>query len=467
MTKCTRTILIAALSAAVVLAMVIGAAVWLNRPQPLRPVDSQTLRDAITTERLTQHLKALQDASDANGGNRQAGRPGHAASIDYVEAQLKGAGYETQRQEFTYERRDPSRATLADEGAPSTSGTVTSLTTYEVETDFRPFARSATGSAAGNVTAVDVNLDNDRDTTSGCEASDFTHFPRGDIALLQRGTCRFDTKVQHATDAGASAVIVFNHGGREGLFRGDLGEDAAIPVLAATAERGAAWASRPTRLTLDVDTLETVTTENLIADWPGESGGTVVVGAHLDGVADGPGINDNGSGVVTVLETAIQLAKLRAQTTHGVRFAFWSGEEDGLHGSYHYVESLEDAALEATELYLNLDMVGSPNPTPWVYGGLGREGWRGLDHPVGETMADFLTEQGAEPDNATFEGSDHLPFLEAGIPVSGLYTGADEGEDGPADPCYHLACDRTDNIDPDMLGLMADALAHGVLAVAS
>ena len=203
-----------------------------------------------------------------------------------------------------------------------------------------------------------------------------------------------------------------------------------------------------------------------------ESHGTIVVGAHLDSVAQGAGINDNATVVAAALETAIQMGRLGVQPTHRVRFAFWAAEEDGLYGSTHYVDQGDDT----TALYLNLDMVGSPNPVPSVYDG---------DHaPEGSNtiqavLTDALEEQGTEPEPVWFDISDHHPFVQAGVPVGGLYTGADEhksaGEaerhggtpDAPADPCYHAACDRTDAIDADVLGLMADAVAHAAFTFAT
>lgn len=451
--------MIVALSAVVVVALVVAAVVFLNRPRPVLPVDSQTLRDAVTTAHLTAHLQALQQIADTHGGNRQAGTPGHEASVDYVEEQLRVAGYTTQRQQFTYERHNTHRATL--------ERTSPTRTDYAVGEDFRPLTRSGSGKATGDAVPVDLNLDGDRANTSGCEASDFDGFARGSIALVQRGTCRFDTKVELAVAAGAKGVVIVNQGDtddRSGLFEGDLGATPAIPVVATTFAHGVQWAATPTTLTMSVDPAETVTTENLIADTAGDPERTIVVGAHLDGVASGPGINDNGSGVAAVLETAVQLGRLGVQPAHRVRFAFWSGEEDGLYGSAYYVAELDDPGRRATKLYLNLDMVGSPNALPSVYGQFGGRG-----HPVSQVLRDFLTEQGHAPRTVTFQSSDHAPFVQSGIPVSGLYTGADEegAHAGPADPCYHLACDRVGEINANILGLMADALAHGVLAVAS
>ena len=453
----TTLIAVAALAA---LAVLVGV-VFVVRPTPPPPVDSEQLRAAVTTEAVTAHLDALQQIADSHDGNRAAGTAGYAASIDYVEAQLEQAGYQTRRQLFSYDRPDFTRASL--------QRTMPTRTDYAVMRDHRPLASSGTGSVTAPVTAVDLSLTGDRATTSACEASDFTGFPRGNIALVQRGTCQFTAKVDHAAAAGASGVIVLNQGNdpsRLGLFAGTLGKQASMPVVATTFDLGVEWATTPgTTLTLAVEsTVTRVTTENLIADTSaGAAERTVVVGAHLDGVAEGPGINDNGSGVAAVLETAVRFIELGIQPDNRVRFAFWGGEEDGLHGSEHYVAQLDDAGRRGTALYLNLDMVGSPNPVASVYGGgAPGSGWPAGSGAIQTVLTDFLTSQGSAPQTVSFRASDHASFLEAGIPVGGLFTGADDG----ADPCYHQACDRVETIDTDMLGLMADAAAHATLTFA-
>jgi len=451
-----------AAAAVVGLAAVVAAAVLLVRPAaPPRPVDSGQLRAAVTTEAVTAHLDALQRIADANNGHRAAGSAGYAASVDYVEAQLERAGYQTQRQRFSYDRPDFTRATLRR--------TLPTRTDYVVMRDHRPLAYSGAGAVTAPVTAVDLNLGGDRRTTSGCEASDFAGFPRGNIALVQRGTCPFAVKVDHAAAAGAGGVVVLNQGdgpSRLGLFAGTLGRLARVPVVATTFDLGAEWAAAPgTTLMLEVEsTVTRVTTENLIADTPsGAAERTAVVGAHLDGVADGPGINDNGSGVAAVLETAVRFSELGIQPRNRVRFAFWGGEEDGLYGSEHYVAQLDDAGRRGTALYLNLDMVGSPNPVASVYGGgAPASGWPAGSGAIQTVLTDFLTSQGVTPRTVRFNASDHASFLAAGIATGGLFTGADDG----ADPCYHQACDRVETIDRDMLGLMADAAAHATLTFA-
>ncbi len=410
--------------AVLAVAAVVGVAFIARPAPPPRPVDSEQLRAAVTTEAVAAHLDALQRIADTHNGNRAAGTTGYAASIDYVEAQLQQAGYQTRRQQFSYDRPDYTRTTLRR--------TLPTRTDYTVMRDHRPLAYSGAGSVTAPVTAVDLNLGGDHATTSGCEASDFSGFPRGNIALVQRGTCQFTAKVENAAAAGASGVVVMNQGddpGRRGLFAGTLGRQVGVPVVATTFELGAEWAATPgTTLLLDVEsTVTRVTTENLLADTPtGAAGRTVVLGAHLDGVAEGPGINDNGSGVAVVLELAVRFAALDIQPQNRVRFAFWGAEEDGLYGSGHYVAQLDDAGRRETALYLNLDMVGSPKPVASVYGGgAPGAGWPTGSGAIQTVLTDFLTSQGITPQVVTFRASDHASFLDAGIPVGGLFTGAD------------------------------------------
>ena len=109
----------------------------------------------------------------------------------------------------------------------------------------------------------------------------------------------------------------------------------------------------------------------MIADSPrGDPDRTIVMGAHLDSVQEGPGINDNGSGSSTILEIAEQVAKLRDKPRNRMRFAFWGAEEAGLVGSTAYVNELVgNGKISEIEANLNFDMVGSPNFVRFVYDG--------------------------------------------------------------------------------------------------
>ncbi|HEU0182996.1 MAG TPA: M20/M25/M40 family metallo-hydrolase [Agromyces mariniharenae] len=447
--------------------------------------DTKALRNAVTLDGVKSHLAAFQSIANANGGNRAAGTPGHAASLAYVKQQLEGAGYTTTVQTFSYERTDFTGTSMSQVSPNPDS--------YTLGVDYFPMDFTGGGNLVDvHVTAVDVNLGGDRASTSGCEATDFGAFPAGDIALIQRGSCDFAVKAQNALDAGAVGVIVFNQGNdvpgddRFGLFGGTLGSivDEDLPVVSAPFDLGAEWVNTPNlHLSLSVQiTVVPVTTQNIWADTSGRTDRTVVVGGHLDSVGEGPGINDNGSGTAAILETAIQMSELGIDPENRVRFAFWSGEEDGLIGSSHYVSQLSAKEIKGTALNLNFDMIGSPNPVNFVYDGDGNA--LGVSGPNGSgtiegVFNDFFASQGEPTEPTDFDGrSDYFGFIEAGIPAGGLFTGAEGiksaqqaaifgGTAGVAyDPCYHAACDDIDNLDDDTLGLMSDAVAHSTLVFA-
>ncbi|GAA3813464.1 M28 family metallopeptidase [Streptomyces coacervatus] len=207
---------------------------------------------------------------------------------------------------------------------------------------------------------------------------------------------------------------------------------------------------------------------NLIADWPGGDAGQVVMaGSHLDSVSAGPGINDNGSGSAAILETALAVSRAGYQPTKHLRFAWWGAEELGIVGSGHYVDSLSAANRSKISGYLNFDMIGSPNPGYFVYDD---------DPAIEKTFKDYFTGLGiaTEPETEGDGRSDHAPFKDAGVPVGGLFSGADYvktaaqaaewgGTSGKAfDACYHSSCDTTSNIDDTALDHNSDAIAHAV-----
>jgi Zn-dependent M28 family amino/carboxypeptidase len=299
--------------------------------------------------------------------------------------------------------------------------------------------------------------------------------------------------VENAVAAGASAVIVFNEGneGRRGLFPGTLGApQVSVPVLAASFAVGDALRGGvlegPTGTTVEVEAdvlAERRTTRNVLAESrTGRPANVVMVGAHLDGVQRGPGLNDNGSGSAVILEIAEQLAARK--TRNRLRFAWWGAEELGLVGSRHYVASLSDAARRRIALYLNVDMVGSRNFVRFVYDGDGsstprrRSRLPAASAAVERVLAGYFTARGLPYRETSAGGSDHLPFARVGVPVGGLFTGASGrksvaqandfgGRAGsPFDPCYHRACDTLANVDPTALREQAGALAHAITTFA-
>ena len=165
--------------------------------------------------------------------------------------------------------------------------------------------------------------------------------------LVDRGTCQFTQKQAAAAERGAVALIVANNEDGDEMG-GTLGEDSnpKIPVISITKASGERLRAAPGGATLKLNAgVRVEKTRNVIAQTKtGSTADVVMVGAHLDSVPEGPGINDNGSGVAAVLETALQLGPSPA-VQNAVRFGFWGAEERGLKGSNNYVESLTvDAA---------------------------------------------------------------------------------------------------------------------------
>ncbi len=415
------------------------------------PGNAEPLAQAVTAEGLKAHLVALQRIADENDGTRASGTPGYDASVEYVAGQLRRAGYTPRLQRVRYtdshERAPPELARVSPDPL-----------TYEYRDDFVSLRYSGSGEIEAPLEAIDADSE-----TSGCESSDFDDFDAGSIALMQRGGCFFFDKVRNAVSAGAAAVIVFNDGspGHEGPIEATLLQPAEVPALSLANELGEQLAKQADAGPVHVRVhtrVEVGQTEaaNVLADLPGATkGAPLLLGAHLDSVESGPGINDNGSGVATLLELAVQARRLGFQPQQPVRFAFWAGEEAGLFGSREYVNSLENPIDDIASV-VNVDMVGSPNPEPYVYEG---------DGTIQEALSEAVRGEGLDPVTVDLQGaSDHAAFQQAGIPTGGLYTGADEpAPDGrPHDNCYHRACDTVDNVDLEMLEQMADVLAVAV-----
>jgi Zn-dependent M28 family amino/carboxypeptidase len=453
----------------------------------------QKLLECVTLEGVREHQAQFQKIADANDdpfypGTRAAGTEGYAESVDYVAGLLRDAGYRVTLDEFEFEFVFP--AVLEQLTPPPPA---------EYETG--AFTGSGTGDVTGNVIPVDINLTGTRETTSGCEASDFAGLDFSgpdDIALIQRGgppapapVCTFAVKAVNAQAAGAEAVIIFNQGNtpdREALIVGTLVPSPApitIPVVGASFADGVALARPGSTAHVRVDPTETRTDVNVIAELPGRNADNVVMaGAHLDSVTAGPGINDNGSGSAALLETALMMAKVKPENT--LRFAWWGAEELGLIGSTAYVEGLSEAERDRIALYMNYDMVGSPNYIFMVYDADQSTfpAPAGVPIPPGSTAIEDLYESyytliGEPYDDTLFSGrSDYQAFIEAGIPSGGLFTGAEVvktpeqeaiwgGTAGEQfDPCYHEACDTLDNVNLHALEVNSDLIAFAMLTFA-
>lgn len=436
---------------------------------------SWLLRRAVTTDGVMKHLTELQRIADRNGGSRASGGAGYDASADYAEKVLRRAGYRVTRQAFEFRTFLITTPSVLAQVAPAPGG--------DLPHRIMSYSGSADVTAPASVPTGDAQ---------GCTSADFGPGNADTVVLISRGGCSFGEKATSAAEAGAAAVVIYNN--TTGDLAGTLGNGfpldfAAIGVTQQLGQELAAAVPAGLTLRVRTDTVrETRATENVFAEsrW-GNPNNVVMVGAHLDSVAEGPGINDNGTGSGALLEVATKLHLF--PTKNRVRFALWAAEEAGLVGSTHYVANLPVPEREKIRLYLNFDMVGSPNYVRFVYDGDNSAYPPGTGSAAGppgsgaieKLFHDYFAAQGLDSAETPFSGrSDYGPFIAAGvdIPSGGLFTGSEGlktaeqaarygGTAGaPYDPCYHRACDTIANVSRKAVGEMTDAVAHAVITYA-
>jgi Zn-dependent M28 family amino/carboxypeptidase len=459
--------LAAALSAAAV-GLTLTAVPATAKPQQGDALAKKISRD-VTVDGVNRHLIALQRIADRNGRTRVAGSAGHQQSADYIAGKLRSAGYDVSIHEFPFIYFVVSVETLSADGR----SIPTHMFTYSKSTP------------AGGITAplavVPV------DATTGCEATDYAGLNvAGKVALIQRGGCTFAIKQQAAADAGAVAAVIYNNIAEPQPLGGTLSDpaNARIPTVGVNLAEGQALAANPPA-TVTVDaraTEEPRRSFNVIAQTKtGRKDNVVMAGAHLDSVAAGPGINDNGSGSAVLLETALQLGS-RPKVSNAIRFGWWSAEEFGLVGSTQYVRSLTFEQQLDIALYLNFDMVGSPNAGHFIYDGDDSDAVGSGPGPYGSAqieaaIAARFAAAGVPTEGKDYDSrSDYAEFVAAGIPSGGTFTGAEViktaaqaakwgGQAGIAfDPCYHQACDNLGNVDRKALAKQTAAIAYVITA---
>ncbi|MDR7301840.1 M28 family metallopeptidase [Haloactinomyces albus] len=426
------------------------------------PSQPANLDEELNVNAVNRHLAAFQRIAHQNDGNRASGTSGYKASVDYVVGKLRDAGFDVSTPEFQYTKYYLDSIELSVAGEP-------------VEVSAMEYSPAT---PKGGVTAPLSVVP--ADDSTGCEAGDYDGVDvSGTVALIKRGACTFAKKQQLAADHGASAAIIYNN--VEGTLNGTLGgaEAGAIPTAAVSKSIGADLVKQAgTEATLNLQArFDEVTTENVIAQTrTGNSRNVVMAGAHLDSVPEGAGINDNGTGSAGLLETAIQLGG-SPDVNNAVRFAWWGAEESGLIGSTKYVSGLTFEQQLNIAMYLNFDMIGSPNAGYFAYDGDDSDGVGAGPGPHGsgvieQAFVDALNSQGVEVEGTDFTGrSDYGPFIANGIPAGGLFTGAEGiktkaqaekwgGEAGVAyDPNYHQVGDDMDNVDRQALKRNSKAIA--------
>ncbi len=439
-------------------------------PATAAPADPTRLAERLVKQAkgtdANRHLIAFQRIADRNGGNRAANTPGYDASVDYVAGKLTEAGFLVSTPEFSYEEE----VAVANEVRVGTSTFVVDKLELSPETP------------VGGITApLAAVADTPADATPGCEASDFAGQDfAGKIAVIRRGSCTFAIKRDNAVAAGAVGAIIANNVAAP-LTNVTLGTAGTIPVGGVDQADGTALiaaAGQAATLELVYEDV-TRTQRNVIAQTrTGRTDNVVMAGAHLDAVA--AGINDNGTGSAGLLDVALKMGS-SPSTKNAVRFAWWGAEELGLIGSTEYVQSLTSEQQLDIALYLNFDMIGSPNAAYFVYDGDDSDAVGAGAGPYGsaqieKTFTDFFAQRLGVPTEGTdFSGrSDYGEFIAVGIPAGGLFTGAEGiktadqaakwgGTAGVAyDPCYHQVCDDLGNVDRVAFDRNIDAVAWAV-----
>ncbi|WP_209324256.1 M28 family peptidase [Brevibacterium renqingii] len=442
----------------------------------------------VTGDAVMEHLQKISDISTAHAGEgfRSLGTPGYEEAVEYVEATLEATGaFDVERQAFEVEQQTFDTVDVRVDGekvevtpASLTEGTTEPLTDIPVAL---PVDDDYSDLAGGQL---------------GCEAGDFDADAEGALVLVARGTCSFGEKTQAATDAGAAAVIIYNNdtANPDEALNATLGEriENGAPTAAVTYNVGSDLiaavqeAAEGEALTADF-TLETefVTSKtwNVIAETKaGDHDNVQMFGAHLDGVAEGPGANDNGSGSAALLASAEALAEQPTEVDNAIRFGWWGAEEVGLVGSTKYVESLGESELGKIKAYMNFDMIGSDN---YIVGTLDSDG---SDVPIPDDVTvpegsaelekvftDYFADIDQPNVGTDFSGrSDYQAFIDNGIPSSGLFSGADGTKTAEEagmfggtvgekhDTNYHQPTDTIENVSQESLDIFAPAIGFAV-----
>jgi hypothetical protein len=269
------------------------------------------------------NLEAFDSIAKKNGGNRAFGLPGYAASVKYIlQKTEKSKYYKTWVQDFPalFNRVDSIKFSVGNTSYHVVGLSYSPSTTPEGLT--LPLVLGASG-------------------PEGCTNESYNDLDVKDkIVLVQRGTCPDGTtlagRVKPAVAAGAAAVILYS--------------DVTTKVTAGTLSNPDPVAYRSTGYINKVDgealvarlsageaveayfqqtqIIETRITQNVFTETTsGDPTNVIMLGAHLDSVQAGAGINDDGSGSTLILEISRALEKYGVKNK--VRFAWWGAEENG------------------------------------------------------------------------------------------------------------------------------------------
>ncbi|EFQ86778.1 hypothetical protein CFE70_007841 [Pyrenophora teres f. teres 0-1] len=417
-------------------------------PRPM--VSSEAIQAEIKTEKLMGNLEAFDDIAKANGGNRAFGLPGYAASVDYMLAKTQNTHFKTWTQDF-----------------PALFNQISSISFSVSNTSYRVIGLSYSPSTTPEGLTLPLVLG--ASGPEGCTNEAYDKLDvAGKIVLVQRGSCPDGTtlagRMKPAAAAGASAVIIYasdtanvtggtlSNPNPDYVSTGYISLADASPLVARL-QAGEALTAHFQQ----TQTVETRITQNVFTETKdGDPTNVIMLGAHLDSVQAGAGINDDGSGSTLILELAKALRRFKVKNK--VRFAWWGAEENGLLGSKYYTQNLAPADANNILTYLNFDMVsrgylGVFDGDGSAFNLSGAPGSAAIER----LFVQHFERRGLVVTPARFTGgSDYQSFMNIGKPVGGLHTGTGVAQD----PCYHQACDTIDNPNPETLTINAKAAAH-------
>ncbi|KAJ5084458.1 Peptidase M28 [Penicillium alfredii] len=433
-----------------------------GRTKPL--VSPDEFPSAIRLKDLLKGTQKLEDFAYAYPErNRVFGGRAHNDTVDFLYHELKKTGYYhvwKQPQVHTWTKAESSLKFDSD------SIELTAMT-------YSP--------------SVDITAELAIVSNLGCSAPDYPNDVAGKIALVKRGECTFADKSTLAAAADAAAILVYNNaaGSLSGTLGGVSNTYAAIAGISQADGESLlnAAGNGAVTVSLDIDSrIENRTTFNVIAETKGgDHNNVVALGGHTDSVEAGPGINDDGSGIISNLVVAKALTRFSVK--NAVRFLFWTGEEFGLLGSEFYTSHLSPAELAKIKLYLNFDMIASPNYALMIYDGDGSA--FNQTGPAGSAQIealfqDYYTSKNLPYIPTAFDGrSDYDGFISRGIPAGGAFTGAEgikTAEEaklfgGQAnvsyDANYHAVGDNTTNLNHEAFLLNSRATAFAVATYAN
>ncbi|MDP4552572.1 M20/M25/M40 family metallo-hydrolase [Alkalihalobacillus macyae] len=369
---------------------------------------------------------------------RAAGTEGEYKAVQYIKSEFESYGYETELQPFTIQEWDGGTSSI-------------SLNDEESSFDVNSFEGSINGSVTGPLVYVGL-----------ASASEVGDEVEGKIALIERGSYSFYEKIQNVYDKGAIGVIMFNGEGRSGNSFGYAYEGQDIPAVAITREAGLSLVEQlqneDVQASVSVTNAGVIdkTSYNVIAKkepHPNKDNGQIVtVGAHHDSVPNGPGANDDASGVAATLELARIMAKTPTDTE--LRFVTFGAEEKGLVGSYHYADTLTDEEIDNMVAHFQMDMVGSRDAGELIM--FTPDGNKNLVTDLGASAGARIS---GAVDYGQLGRSDHVPFFLKGIP-SALFIHA------PLEPWYHSPDDTIDKISKEKLQNVAEIVGAAVYQIA-